>query len=39
MAATMRTTVASTKDSPAVLRDEMLSRMSSAQFIAHTFAR
>ncbi len=30
----MRTTVAGTKDSPAVLRDEMLSRMSSAQSVA-----
>jgi hypothetical protein len=33
VAATVRTTVASTKDSPAVLRDAIVSRMSSARFI------
>src|SRR3984957_5993490 len=34
VADTVRTTVASTKDSPAVLRDEILSRMSSARFMS-----
>src|SRR5580704_12516519 len=35
VAATVRTTVASTNDSPDVLRDEILSRMSSARFMSH----
>src|SRR5580704_6486960 len=35
VAATVRTTVASTKDSPDVLRDAMVSRMSSARFISN----
>src|SRR5580700_4863291 len=34
VAATVRTTVASTNDSPELLRDEMLSRMSSARFMS-----
>src|SRR5580704_5779530 len=35
VAATVRTTVASTKDSPDVLRDAIVSRMSSARFISN----